>query len=78
MPLESSVKIIQAEIIQVLVLVKLGIQARPRVLLVNEERVVLRQPPRPQVPYEVGHIFDVVVYPWSTKRKHWFSFVFIK
>ena len=61
-PLESSVGKIQ-----VVVMVELGIQARPGALLVEEEGVVLRQSSLSQVPYEVGRVLDMVVYPLSTK-----------
>ena len=56
------------ELIQVMVWVELGIQAGPEVLLAEEEHVVPRQPPHPQVSYEIGRILVLVVYPLSTKE----------
>ena len=54
---------------QVAALARLEILKELGVLPMDEERVVLRQPPHPQVPYEVGRILVVVVYPLSRKEK---------
>ena len=64
-------------IIQVAVLVELGIQVGPGVLPAEEECAMSRQLLRPKVLYEVGHIFVVVVYPLSTKRKYLCNFIYI-
>ena len=47
--------------------VGLVISAGLRALPAKEKREVPRQPPRPQVPYEVGRILIVMVYPLFTK-----------
>ena len=53
--------------IRVIASLELGIQARPEAPPAKEERVVPGQPPRSQVPYEVGRVLVAVVYPLSTK-----------
>ena len=62
------------ELIQVVVWVELGIQAGLEVLPTEEVHVMPRQPPHPQVSYEVGRVLVVVVHPLSTKRNYRFSF----
>ena len=65
MPLGSSVGKIW-----VVASVELGIQARPGALpMKKEEHEVSRQPSRPHMPYEVGHVLVVMVYPLSKKRQ---------
>ena len=57
------------ELIQVVVWVELGIQAGLKVLPTEEEYVMPRQSPHPQVPYEVGCILVMVVHPLSRKKR---------
>ena len=54
--------------IQVVALVGLETQVGLRALPTKKECVVLRQPLCLQVPYEVGHVLVMVIYPLSTKK----------
>ena len=64
MPLELLV-----ERSRVAVLARLEIMGELGVLTMKEERVVMRQPPHPQVPFEVDSILSLVVCSFYLQKK---------
>ena len=54
---------------RIVALAGLGIRVELGVLLVEEKRMVLRQPPRSQMPFEVDHVIFVVVYSFYLHRE---------
>ena len=54
---------------QVAALVGLGIQIGPETLSIEEERVVSRQSPRPQMPFVVSHVLFMVEYSFCLQKE---------